>query len=207
MRDPGSDVLKYLRAQSSRAQSSDVLKYLRAHVVPTDTLDELIQELQDHVDKIPNLEKVEYMEASERNPRLVHNESNPLLFLEYAEYNPLLGAQNLVLYWKVRKEVFGPCRAFLPMTIRGAMAADIEALRKGIVQLLPNDVHGRSVIFFDRMRAVKPTLTREEVFRIVFYLTHIVSQKKTRKERTMVVLACFKVRFFFIFTLSSSNGL
>ena len=65
-------------------------------------------------------------------------------------------AQRLVTYWKMRKQVFGEEKAFLPMAIDGALSeADVATLR-GISEyywVLPGpDEHGRTVFLKDKTR-------------------------------------------------------
>ena len=49
------------------------------------------------------------------------------------------------------------------------MRDDWQALAKGIIQILPDDDHGRAALFFDRTRMCNPHLTRGEIVRIRIY--------------------------------------
>jgi len=71
-------------------------------------------------------------------------------------------AYRLVGYWKFRRELFGD-KAFLPMTQDGALADDMDALTANVMLILPNDIHGRAVVFFDRA-AMKPHIASRESF-------------------------------------------
>jgi hypothetical protein len=64
---------------------------------------------------IPDTDKLAYLEAVERAPELVQRESDPAAFLRCEKYDSRAAAHRLVRYWNVRKMVFGPERAFLPM--------------------------------------------------------------------------------------------
>ena len=52
------------------------------------------------------------------------------------------------------------------MTLDGAMHDDQEIIEKGIIQILPDDDHGRAVFFMDRIRMCEPHATRAELVRI-----------------------------------------
>jgi CRAL/TRIO domain len=59
-----------------------------------------------------------------------------------------LAAKRYALYWEKRVEVFGPDKAFLPLTLSGALRDDLETLRVGSVTLLAEpDPTGRVVCF------------------------------------------------------------
>jgi hypothetical protein len=163
----------------SAANSNDLDGY------DVDSKNRAVQLLLDNMVALPNEDTVEYYEARERVPDLVRSESDPQWFLEREKYDIWAASKRLALYWKVRKDVFGTDRAFLPMTIcsGGAMVDDLSKLQLGCLQLLPNDIHGRLVIFVDRIRAVKPIVTREEFARIAFYWLHVaVSRAAAQRE-------------------------
>ena len=69
----------------------------------------------------------------------------------------------------MRRKIFGEERAFLPLTLMGAMAEDIEILETGIFSILPKDKKGRGVLVFDRIRAIPPLATRDSVVRIFVF--------------------------------------
>jgi hypothetical protein len=69
----------------------------------------------------------------------------------------------MLLYWKTRRKFFGEERAFLPLTLGGALAQDAEVIETGIFAILRNDQKGRGVLFFDRIRAIPPLAPREAV--------------------------------------------
>jgi hypothetical protein len=69
----------------------------------------------------------------------------------------------LIGYWRYRKSCFGADKAFLPMTIDGAMQDDVDVLQKGIIHILPDDEHGRAVLFMDRTKMCEPHATTEQI--------------------------------------------
>jgi hypothetical protein len=117
--------------------------------------------LQEAIEEIPVEQKLDYLEALGRVPDLVENESSPVAFLRAQRFDSWAAASHLVAYWKQRKICFGETRAFLPMTLQGAIAEDVESLEKGICQILVDDKNGRMVFFLDRIRAVRDVIQRE----------------------------------------------
>ena len=70
----------------------------------------------------------------------------------------------MVAYWKMRRKVFGDEKAFLPMVMAGALREEgLIIVQKDIVGVLPNDEHGRGVLYYDRIRAVPPLASRNGV--------------------------------------------
>jgi hypothetical protein len=76
----------------------------------------------------------------------------------------------MLAYWKTRRKFFGEERAFLPLTMTGALAQDVEVIAAGIYQILPKDQKGRGVLFLDRIRAIPPLASREAVVSIMVVL-------------------------------------
>ena len=58
------------------------------------------------------------------------------------------GAQHFVNYWEGRREVFGPEKFMLPMTLSEALCDDLVALEPCVLRLLPVlDASGRQLLF------------------------------------------------------------
>ena len=115
------------------------------------------------LEEIPDNEKEEYLEALQLAPELVERESPALSYLRYTRYDARAAAQCMVAYWKVRKQYFGPDRAFLPMTLDGALADDMDTFNKVLLMLLSEDKHGRKVFFLDRVRCIRSVASRESI--------------------------------------------
>jgi hypothetical protein len=164
---------------------------------PPETNDEIpaqaVQQVHQVILAMPAEEKQDYMEARERALRLVETESDPMKFLRCCDADPEAAAKKLVDYWKVRRSLFGEERAFLPMTLSGAMAADRESLEKALVQVLPDDEYGRPVLFWDRIRSVKTVVTRDQVVRAHFYMLHIIAQRESVQKKGYVCIVFLKV--------------
>jgi hypothetical protein len=114
--------------------------------------------------------KEAYLKVRERNPALVKTESNIRDFLRCENNNVERAAQRLVSYWAVRREVFGYSRYLLPLTLEGAMAADIDNLARGFAYISASlDFSERPVVFFDRIRSAKSIIDRDTICRCLFY--------------------------------------
>jgi hypothetical protein len=142
---------------------------------------------------IPDIDKQAYLEALERTPKLVQRESDPASFLRCEKYDYWAAAHRLVKYWNVRKMVFGPERAFLPMTQAGAMLEDMEYLRKGLYLILADDEFGRSVVYWDRIRSTSTVIPRDSLSRCNFYLLQALSERASAQKKGFIMIINFRV--------------
>ncbi|KAL7555989.1 hypothetical protein ACA910_006138 [Epithemia clementina (nom. ined.)] len=154
-----------------------------------DNLDDLSQlpslrsRVREYVDEVircrPAAETMAYREAMRRDASLVWTETDPLQFVRYCDYDVAAGAQRLCLYWTERLALFGPDRAFLPLTLTGTGALtpqDLLTLRAGFPALLPNAAEtGHSCILFDRRKKI-PQLTMENHLRCAFYWHKVLAE-------------------------------
>jgi hypothetical protein len=149
--------------------------------------------LQEALHEIPDAAKQAYLEASERVPLLVKRESDLIRFLRCEKYNAWAAARRLVAYWDARKKFFGPNRAFLPMTQSGAMAEDMEYAEKALIAMLPDDDHGRPVVYWDRIRSTAAVAPRASVLRCCFYLMQVLSEQERAQKQGCVLMANYRV--------------
>jgi hypothetical protein len=60
-----------------------------------------------------------------------------------------LAARRFVNYWTRRRELFGPDKFHLPMTIDGALRDDADALEAGVFSIVPkHDASGRPILYY-----------------------------------------------------------
>jgi hypothetical protein len=149
--------------------------------------------LHEALDEIPDSAKQAYLEASKRAPLLVERESAPIRFLRCEKYNAWAAARRLVSYWEARKKIFGPDRAFLPMTQTGAMAEDMEYAEKALITMLPDDDYGRPVLCWDRIRSVATVAPRASLIRCCFYVMQVLSEQERAQKRGYVTVANYRV--------------
>jgi hypothetical protein len=152
--------------------------------------------LQGAINRIHDNEKIAYMEALERAPDLVRTESDPVRMLCIENYDIDKAAHRLVNYWRVRLLLFGQDRCFLPMTLQGAIAADLETLQKGLFLELDPDKHGRPVFYMDRMRCTKEVAPRDAICRCLWYVLHTCVQRTEEAVAECVWLVNYRVSRF-----------
>ncbi len=109
-------------------------------------------------------------------------------FLGFAKNDTVSAAKRLVLYWKLRCDLFQE-RAFLPMNQTGEGALDkddIALLGTGYWTYLPRDKQGRTVVFNDFSRITNDSVTSR--MRHMFYANHVVLQNKASVEKGCVFI-------------------
>ena len=79
---------------------------------------------------------------------------------------PQLAAQRFVKYWEGRREVFGPEKFVMRMTLAEALRDDVVAIEAGMCCLLPQpDLHGRQVFYLEPRRHTREGYTSESMVR------------------------------------------
>ena len=150
-----------------------------------------IRALDDALAQLPQPQTLAYYEALLRCPEEITPEIK-LQFLQREDFNAQLAAVRLALHWRLRLEYFTPHRAFLSMTLAGAMADDVQDMvQYSMHQLLPvTDTAGRAIIYADpqRMNAGLPNYKLEQEQRVMFYLCCVASQNPTMRQNGFVVL-------------------
>ena len=108
-----------------------------------------ITSLEAQLHRLPRSDTEAYYAAAERCPDQISHKRK-MIFLEANHNDVAAAAANLAEYWKVRVEVFGNEKAYLPMTLAGAMKDEkINLATRCVWQLLPRaDTAGRPVLFF-----------------------------------------------------------
>jgi hypothetical protein len=86
-------------------------------------------------------------------------------------------------YWDKRLEIFGPDRAFLPLTLTGGGAlgeGGIVALKRGFIRILPEkaDPGHRIVLFGDPSLQDKTKYSTVEMAHAVWYMVHAALEDK-----------------------------
>ena len=142
-------------------------------------LPELRARVRRHVDAVircmPPQQTQAYLEAMKRDCDLVQTETDPLVFVRFCKYDIWAGAKRLYLYWMERKKIFGPERAFLPLTLTGTGALtqeDLLTLRGGVPALLPDAITGHKCVLFDRTKRIS-SVTIDSRLRCQFYLNKV----------------------------------
>jgi hypothetical protein len=135
--------------------------------------------------ELPEEEKTAYLQAMRKCPQLIRSESDPYRFLQHENWKPDKAAELLARHWKLRLDLFGEERAFLPLKdLSGNGALNEQAIRiiaSGFSAFLPNDVEGRTVLFVNHKGNRRGDGSR---FRVMFYML----QKASEMGRPVVIL-------------------
>eukprot|EP00541_Cyclophora_tenuis_P014631 CAMPEP_0116566978 /NCGR_PEP_ID=MMETSP0397-20121206/14751_1 /TAXON_ID=216820 /ORGANISM="Cyclophora tenuis, Strain ECT3854" /LENGTH=343 /DNA_ID=CAMNT_0004093917 /DNA_START=66 /DNA_END=1097 /DNA_ORIENTATION=+ len=144
--------------------------------------------VDNEIRQIPPEDKTSYMEAMARCPSIVSLESNPISFLQSEGLQPANAAKRLVGYWKARQQLLGD-QAFLPLTKDGAFKKHLNCLSSKVWQVLPEDNHGRAVMFYDEQRLEEKKLKKEDVLRCLWYGAHkILTRQPLQQQKDVVII-------------------
>ena len=146
--------------------------------------------LEQHLLNMPPNEKQSYVEACLKCPDLLSPE-HKAAFLEYGDFDAHKAAVRLCEYWRVRVATFGPERAFLPMTLAGAMQDEVQGMIKHCPwSLMPNpDLSGRKILFLDAARRNFARFSEDQEARSLFYLLDILAFDPSARASGFVFLA------------------
>jgi len=98
---------------------------------------------------LPAEEAAEYFEAIRNAPQKIwEEECCPELFFHVEEYDVRKGDIRLTKYWRLRTLIFGSSQyASLTQTGDDALGRkELSTFGTDFLNLLPNDIHGRSVL-------------------------------------------------------------
>ena len=79
------------------------------------------------------------------------------------------------------------------MTLQGAVADEVSLMELGLVFFLPQDAHGRAVLYLDRTRFTQRVATRDAMLRVLFYMLHAMSDRDNPRPGEFVLLVNVKV--------------
>lgn len=124
---------------------------------------------------IADAEKMEYLEAVDKAPLLVAEESPAEAFLRCERFDAWAAARRCVEYWKTRMLVFGPVKAFLPLTLtlEGALVDDVETHGKKYMSFVGRDKFDRAIVYFDRTNVTRETVDRDSMVSIACALSRL----------------------------------
>ena len=149
-----------------------------------------LMDLEQHLLDMPPNEKQSYIEACLKCPELLSSE-HKAAFLEFADFDAHKAAKRMCEYWKVRVAAFGPERAFLPMTLAGAMQDEVQGMIKHCPWcLMPDaDLSGRKILFLDAARRNFACFSEDQEARSLFYLLDILAFDPSARASGFVFLA------------------
>jgi len=135
-------------------------------------------------------EKRGYLMANEKNPEEC-NDAHKLMFLRCDVFEVDKAVARFVKYWNARVEVFGEDKAFLPLTIDGALKDDTEAIKMDYLQVAnKTDPAGRAILLFDFNKEGED-VSSDSLLRVVWYQTHVaLRQESCQKQGVVVYVRC-----------------
>ena len=137
----------------------------------------IITNLEAELHRLPQTDTEEYYKAVEKCPHQVDHKRK-MIFLGAINNDVRATAAHIAEYWKARVEVFGKNKAYLPMTLGGAMGEEKMNLASRCVwQLLPYpDTAGRPVLFFcPSRRNFAEYSAMQEIVRVLLHIHVIVA--------------------------------
>lgn len=100
-----------------------------------------------------------------------------------------LAALRLAKYWEKRLEIFGPSRAFQPLTQKQALKDDAVAMSYGFFTLMPvKEPSGRALVFIDPSKQDKSKYERESMARCLWYVIHVALEDEETQKKGLVGL-------------------
>jgi hypothetical protein len=85
--------------------------------------------------------------------------------------------------------VFGPEKAFLPLTLSQALKDDAVALSYGFISLTgTKDASGRAIVYLEPAKQDKTKYPRESMCRVLWYVAHAALEDEMTQRRGIVIL-------------------
>lgn len=135
-----------------------------------------------------------YLHACLHCPSEVNSRDRKAAFLEREGLNASRAALRLVAYWELRLSTFGADRAFLPMTIDGAIQDDVaDMIQHCVVHVMPlTDTSGRAVVFYQPSRRNLAAFPIKQEGRALFYLFDSLTLDPTIRRAGFVGIADYR---------------
>jgi hypothetical protein len=164
-------------------------------VHPIETPEMIVEKLQEFDNIV--IERTVMMDDENKCLIQAHTECPELLtntfklyFLSCQVFNVDLAFGVYQRYWRKRVKVFGPERAFQPLTLDSFTAEERAALDQGYVSLLPGvtDPKGRSIIHIDPTKFDTTKFSRTDLCRAVWYLQHAALENESAQKYGQIYL-------------------
>ena len=165
--------------------------YGQVHPEETDEMiTEKLQAFDAQVEQLPEDTRASLFQAQEKCPDQLTKEFK-LMFLRSEVFNVDLAAKRYASYWDKRIEVCGPEKAFLPLTLSGALKDDDVALSIGFVNYLAGfkDPKGRGIIYIEPGMQDRTKYTRHSMTRAVWYMIHAALESTEAQKHGLIFIA------------------
>lgn len=113
----------------------------------------LIKFMKEEIELTPDEKKEALLEAQKKCQEDEFSDERLERFLRCEGMNAKLAAQRFINYWESRREVFGPEKYLMRMTLSEALSDDLAAIEAGVYVQLPHlDSSGRQLILMEPHR-------------------------------------------------------
>ena len=100
-----------------------------------------------------------------------------------------MAAKRYIKYWDKRVEIFGPEKAFEPLTLAKALRDDTVALSTGFFRLTgTKGKGGRNIVFCDPSLQDNADYTRESMVRTIWYVLHAALEDEDTQKKGFVFI-------------------
>mmetsp|Transcript_46560 Transcript_46560/g.113398 ORF Transcript_46560/g.113398 Transcript_46560/m.113398 type:complete len:613 (+) Transcript_46560:284-2122(+) len=128
-----------------------------------------------------------YVLAEATDRAYVHDRKFRMMFLRATRYDPLVAAERMLVYFSMKKRLFGADKLCKKITIDECFNDDdLETLKQGWVQISPyKDARGRKIVYSNG--AVKSYRTIENAMRANFYVFMTAVEDDEEAQRRGIV--------------------
>lgn len=183
---------KHIMVSSSSPKSSTAMTKDNVYnqtVTPDETpilIKDKLAEFELALDDVGDEEKRCYLMAKEKGPEEC-NDVHKLIFLRCEVFDVDRAVARFVKYWNTRVALFGQDKAFLPLTIDGALKDDMESIEVDYLQVANRtDPDGRAILLFDFNKEGED-VSSESLLRVVWYQVHVALRQESCQKRGVVV--------------------
>ena len=130
------------------------------------------------------------LQAMEKCPQLLTRDFK-LMFLRSEVFNTNLAVGRYSQYWEKRVKIFGPEKAFQPLTLDKAVSGDHVALELGLMRVVRGvtDPKGRAIIYIDPSVQDRTKYSRSSMCRALWYTLHAALELESAQKHGVVMLA------------------
>jgi len=156
---------------------------------------------------LPASETAAYHRAVQLCPDQVAYERK-LIFVEHEHGDVRLAAKAMAGYWTHRVRLFGPDKAFLPMTLSGAMKDEAMSIcNRRVWEMVPvPDTAGRTIFYHAPCRRDFSQYSAEQEMRAMWYFFETVIEDANRRKNGVVILADMRNHTICQYSLAFSSA-
>jgi CRAL/TRIO domain len=174
--------------------------YGQSHPIETDELIEAaLEEFEHELRKMSSEISCPAVMAEQMCPEIVSRDFK-LCFLRTEVFRVSDALSRYTIYWSKRLQLFGPTRAFKPITLSFLTESEREILSSQFVSILPSlsttavDEYGnetvdpRAILFIQFAKFERATMCNEDIVRVMWYMIHSLINDINCQKRGFVFL-------------------